>query len=230
MPFDSASQFLTLHITLISGFRVAKTGFSGVVDLARKLNIAYGAPTVRVVVTPWDYDFDKAARIIDRDCLPQCAQVAIGHSFGCGRGVIELAENLRQHGDRWLNQVHAIDPVVRRFKWVRALNVTSLTRWWPWECPRNVDELWPYRQCNKRDWKDPVGRVCVPMNAATQCMPEMLFGSQANLDQWRGDSKSIEFVDDACFHDTIDNDERVHRRVVEQVGRLTERNPFWPRP
>lgn len=224
--WDSCDLRSTHQIVFITGFATPVDTWSGLRILYHLVRRQYGSWSCPVYLRAWNDDMEQLAHIIALERKPKARLVVIAHSYGCGRGVVQLAPALARFGID-IDILCAIDPVIRPVSALPAdvsagillapLALLALTPVGRFPVPANVRQVATWRTLNHRRF-DPVGR---PLKLApkTECIREVIFGDIEHCYEHHDQGEPGEYhVHTGVYHEDIDGNRLVHADILELIG------------
>lgn len=212
---------LKLAVVTISGFSQKVWKRTGMGDLYWMIREQHAtAPDRFFMHVPWDADFKHEAAKIKMHAADDIRIAVVGYSWGCGRGVRQLAKQLGKQG-LGIELLLLIDPVIYRPGfWFSPRQLWALTRLGKFKVPANVRTVESWRQVNGR----PFGRALKLQSDDTVIVEQWVLGSSDNLVR-DADSVSELIVADSIDHNGMDDDPMIRDMALERIRDFVKAAP-----
>jgi len=221
LNFDPTKRAMILTI---SGFNTPADHWSGMAKLSAKLIQRYASADIDIQHRVWSDNFDRRAAIMRQWARKSTRIIVIGHSFGCGRGVVRLAQALAHHGMS-IDLLCLVDAVIRPGSKLPADKLigklfafTALMGMGYYKVPANVHQVAIWRQTNKRGFTDPIGFPVRLASEHTQIIEETVFFNSEHIGWSFNHGGPTRIPDSSVNHSTIDDDVRVHNSILQLIS------------
>ena len=159
----------------------------------------------------WNGHWKDTAIRLHQVCRRQAKCVFVAHSWGCGHAYKVFEKQWAKCG-RVVDFASLIDPVPRPFRFFLPGNLWAMVPWGRFRV-KNAREVLTFRQVNA----GPFGRRVLA--GATTSVEQYAYGGEYNLNKDAPLATGAgRIVDAQIDHESIDKDERVQKKLFEQMA------------